>query len=38
MILDCYEYYLWTIGELMLPPERSLELLRDLRRIKKNQN
>ena len=38
MILDCYDYYLWTIGELVLPPERSIELLRDFRRFIQNQN
>ena len=37
MILDCYDYYLWTIGELKLPPERELELLRELKRLKQKQ-
>lgn len=38
MILDCYDYYLWTIGELTLPQDRSIELLREFRRLKQNQN
>lgn len=25
MILDCYEFYLWSIGELPLPPKEINE-------------
>ncbi len=25
MILDCYEFYLWSKGSLKLPPERLFE-------------
>lgn len=26
MSLDCYDYYLWTIGEIALPPHLVLEI------------
>lgn len=27
MILDCYEFYLWSIGELILPQDLAYELV-----------
>jgi hypothetical protein len=28
--VDCYDFYLWSIGELHLPPKVVRELLNDL--------
>lgn len=29
-MLDCYEFYLWSIGELILPDEISYELAKQI--------
>ena len=30
MTLDCYDFYLWTIGELTLPPRLGLDLMNEV--------
>lgn len=27
MTTDCYDFYLWSIGELKLPPHKAIELI-----------
>ena len=38
MILDCYDFYLWTIGELTLSPEQTKALLKELKLQNQNEN
>jgi len=38
MVLDCYDFYLWTIGELILTPEQTRELRKEMKCLLKKQN
>ena len=33
MIIDAYDFYLWTIGELTLSPEQEIEIKKSLRKL-----
>ncbi len=37
MILDCYDFYLWTIGELVLSPEQTKQLLKEIKSLNQNE-